>query len=210
MHAIDYAHEDFVEAVRVTTGGHGVDVVLDMVGGDYIERDLAAAPPTAASCRSPSSRAPRPRSISCGDAAAADAHRLDAPRAAPRPRRASPAIQQRIWPLVEAGKLKPVITDLSAHEAAEAHRLMERRTISARSCWWRNRALRDGLRPSSGYGRRPCRPLSTMRPEFPPRQGNPQLPNAHHPLYRGHSPSFDFGFALSPKGRKTRPHKLEV
>ena len=35
--------EDFVEAVREATGGHGADVILDMVGGDYIERDLKAA-----------------------------------------------------------------------------------------------------------------------------------------------------------------------
>ena len=43
MRAINYHEEDFVEAVRETTGGHGADVILDMVGGDYIERDLKAA-----------------------------------------------------------------------------------------------------------------------------------------------------------------------
>jgi NADPH2:quinone reductase len=41
--AIDYHREDFVEAVHETTGGKGVDVILDMVAGDYVARDIAAA-----------------------------------------------------------------------------------------------------------------------------------------------------------------------
>lgn len=41
--AIDYNAEDFVSAVKETTGGHGVDLVLDMVGGDYVERNWRAA-----------------------------------------------------------------------------------------------------------------------------------------------------------------------
>ena len=43
VRAIDYRTEDFVEAVRESTSGHGADVILDMVGGDYIERNLRAA-----------------------------------------------------------------------------------------------------------------------------------------------------------------------
>src|SRR3954452_9058731 len=39
-HAIDYKAEDFVDAVRRLTGGRGVDIVLDMVGGDYVPRNL--------------------------------------------------------------------------------------------------------------------------------------------------------------------------
>jgi len=38
--AVDYKTEDFVEAVKAETGGRGVDVILDMVGGDYIERNI--------------------------------------------------------------------------------------------------------------------------------------------------------------------------
>jgi NADPH2:quinone reductase len=38
--AIDYTAEDFVEAVKEETGGRGVDVILDMVGGDYVERNI--------------------------------------------------------------------------------------------------------------------------------------------------------------------------
>lgn len=38
--AVDYKTEDFVEAVKAETGGRGVDVILDMVGGDYVERNI--------------------------------------------------------------------------------------------------------------------------------------------------------------------------
>ena len=43
--AINYRKEDFVEAVKSETGGKGVDVILDMVGGDYIQRNIEAAAP---------------------------------------------------------------------------------------------------------------------------------------------------------------------
>ncbi len=43
VRAINYREEDFVDVVREVTGGHGADVILDMVGGDYIERNLKAA-----------------------------------------------------------------------------------------------------------------------------------------------------------------------
>ena len=41
--AINYRTEDFVAAVKAATGGRGVDVILDMVGGDYIGRNYEAA-----------------------------------------------------------------------------------------------------------------------------------------------------------------------
>jgi NADPH2:quinone reductase len=41
--AVDYRTEDFVEAVKVATAGRGVDVILDMVGGDYIEKNIKCA-----------------------------------------------------------------------------------------------------------------------------------------------------------------------
>jgi NADPH:quinone reductase-like Zn-dependent oxidoreductase len=40
-HAINYGTQDFVEEVKSITGGRGVDVVLDMIGGDYVPRNLA-------------------------------------------------------------------------------------------------------------------------------------------------------------------------
>ncbi len=43
--AINYRREDFVAVVKAETGGKGVDVILDMVGGDYVQRNIAAASP---------------------------------------------------------------------------------------------------------------------------------------------------------------------
>jgi len=40
VRAVDYKTEDFVEAVKAETGGRGVDVILDMIGGDYVERNI--------------------------------------------------------------------------------------------------------------------------------------------------------------------------
>jgi putative PIG3 family NAD(P)H quinone oxidoreductase len=42
-HAVNYNEQDFVEAVKAATGGKGIDVILDMVGGDYIQRNMSAA-----------------------------------------------------------------------------------------------------------------------------------------------------------------------
>lgn len=44
-HAINYRDQDFVAIVKAETGGKGVDVILDMVGGDYVQRNIAAAAP---------------------------------------------------------------------------------------------------------------------------------------------------------------------
>jgi NADPH2:quinone reductase len=43
--AVNYREEDFVDVVKAETGGKGVDVILDMVGGDYVQRNIAAAAP---------------------------------------------------------------------------------------------------------------------------------------------------------------------
>jgi NADPH:quinone reductase-like Zn-dependent oxidoreductase len=75
--AINYREEDFVEAVLAATDKRGADVILDMVGGDYVARNLKAAAATAASSALPSSRAPRSRSTSAAHVEAADPHRLD-------------------------------------------------------------------------------------------------------------------------------------
>ena len=63
--AIDYRNEDFVAVVRAETGGRGVDVILDMVGGAYVERNLRRSRSRAGWCRSPGSRARRSRRTSC-------------------------------------------------------------------------------------------------------------------------------------------------
>ena len=128
VRAINYHEEDFVEAVRETTGGHGADVILDMVGGDYIERDLKAA-------------ALEGRIVQIaflkGAKVEIDLMRLMLRRltltgstlrvqSADAKQRMARAIEERIWPLVAEGKLKPVIDfDLQARRrlrSAPPHR----------------------------------------------------------------------------------------
>jgi NADPH2:quinone reductase len=126
--AINYRKEDFVEVVRSLTGGQGVDVILDMVGGDYVARELASL------------REDGRLSIIAllgGSKAQIDLNqvlrrRLTITASTLRPRTVefktaiATALRTKVWPLIEAGKFKPVIFRTFPLElAAEAHALME-------------------------------------------------------------------------------------
>jgi len=125
---IDYKQEDFVEVVRELTGGRGVDVVLDLVGGDYLARDVEAVAPGG-----------RVMVIATqgGTSATIDVGRLMAKRARiwgttlrARPleeRRAIMAeVREHVWPLVAAGTVRPVLDSVYPLEfAATAHARME-------------------------------------------------------------------------------------
>ncbi len=122
--AINYHGEDFVEAVRETTQGHGADVILDMVGGDYIERNLKSA-------------ALEGRIVQIaflkGSKVELDLMRLMMRRltltgstlraqSTEAKARMARAIEELIWPLIEAGKVKPVIdSTFPLNDAASAH-----------------------------------------------------------------------------------------
>ncbi|SPE41718.1 PIG3 family NAD(P)H quinone oxidoreductase [Candidatus Sulfopaludibacter sp. SbA3] len=126
--AINYRTEDFVERVRAFTAGRGVDVILDMVAGDYVPRELDAL-----------AEGGRVVVIATlgGSAATLDVARLLRRRLTvtgstlrPRPVAFKAALAQRlqevVWPLIEAGKVRPVIHSVfPAAEAAQAHALME-------------------------------------------------------------------------------------
>ena len=125
---VNYREEDFVEACKDATGGKGVDVIIDMVAGDYTNRNIEAAAvegryviiaglrgfSAEVSIRSimlkrlvvtGSTLRPRPVGFKAGIAA---------------------GLKQQVWPLLESGKIKPVIhTVLPLSEASEGHRLME-------------------------------------------------------------------------------------
>lgn len=124
--AIDYDKEDFVEVVRETFGG--ADVILDIVGGPYIARNIKAAKPDA-------------RIVQLAFALGADVQinlmpvmlkRLHYTGSTLRSRpdaykaRVARELEEKVWPLFGAGKLKPVVnTTLPLADAAKAHRLME-------------------------------------------------------------------------------------
>jgi NADPH2:quinone reductase len=126
--AINYKTEDFVERVRALTGGRGVDVILDMVAGDYVPRELDVL-----------AEGGRVALIATlgGSAATLDMGKVIRRRLTvtgstlrPRPVAFKAAIARRlhevVWPLIEAGKIRPVVHAVfPAAEAAQAHALME-------------------------------------------------------------------------------------
>lgn len=127
-HAINYAAEDFVEAVKAATGGAGVELVLDMVGGDYVPRNLA--------CLKEDGRhvtiAVQRGATAEINIAALMMRRLMMTGSTLRARPVSFKSQvaeellAHVWPLVAEGKLRPVMDQsFPLAQAAAAHARME-------------------------------------------------------------------------------------
>ena len=127
--AINYRKEDFVAVLKDLTGGRGVDLVLDIVGGEYVARNIAVL-------------AVDGRLVQIGlmgGAASATVdmgvilqRRLTLTGSTLRPRTVeekgaiAAALRREIWPLLEEGRVKPVVyRTFELAEAAAAHRLME-------------------------------------------------------------------------------------
>ena len=126
--AINYREEDFAEVVEALTGGEGVDVILDMVGGDYIARNIASLRtegrlvfiaflggskadfdflPMMMKRITIMGSTLRPRSVEEKGAIAAD-------------------LAREVWPLLDAGRIAPLIdSTFPLARAAEAHARME-------------------------------------------------------------------------------------
>jgi NADPH:quinone reductase len=127
-HAINYKTQDFVAEVKRITGGRGVDVVLDMVAGDYLPREVQ--------CMADDGRI-AVIAVQGGTQAALDVGALLRKRLAIigstlRPRSIAyktviaRELREQVWPLIEAGTVKPVIHSVfPAWQAAQAHALME-------------------------------------------------------------------------------------
>lgn len=128
---INYRTEDFVAVVKELTDGRGVDVILDMVGGDYLPREI--------DCLADDGRIGL-IAVQGGSKATLDLGQVLRRRLSvsgstlrPRPVAFKAAIAQHlrttVWPLIEAGKIKPVIYQTFPLEKAnEAHALMEAST----------------------------------------------------------------------------------
>jgi len=129
--AIDYRTEDFVPIVREATGGRGVDVILDMVGAAYLPRNIEAL--------ADGGRLVLIATMS-GSRAEVDlrllmSRRLVLTGSTLRPRSVAEkaaiarALEERVWPLLEARTVAPVIhARFPLAQAAEAHRVMEAST----------------------------------------------------------------------------------
>ena len=126
--AFNYKTEDWVADVRAATGGKGVNVILDMVGGDYVPRELKCLAEEGRLVFIAYLRGPRTEL----DIDAVMRRRLTITGSTLRPRSAefkahlARHLREKIWPLIEAGRIKPQIyRTFPLAEAAEAHRLME-------------------------------------------------------------------------------------
>ena len=127
-HAINYRTRDFGAEVTRLTDGRGVDVVLDMVAGDYLAREIA--------CLAEDGRLAL-IATQGGNAAQVDAgmvlrKRLTLTGSTLRPRSVAyksalaQDLRAEVWPLIAAGRIKPVIHQVfPAAQAAQAHALME-------------------------------------------------------------------------------------
>ena len=127
-HAINYKTEDFVEVVKAATGGRGVDVILDMVGGDYIPRDIKALAEDGRLSFIAFLGGPKAEV----NFAAVMMKRLTITgstlRARPVAVKAQLAaeLKEKVWPLLDAGEVAPVMAAaFPLAEAAKAHALME-------------------------------------------------------------------------------------
>ena len=126
--AINYRKEDFVAVVKEATGDKGVDLILDMVGGDYIGRNLEALAVEG-----------RLVQIALMTGARAEVNFLPImvkrltvtgstlrPRSVAQKAEIAAELREKAWPLIEAGKVKPLIhKTFPLAEAAAAHTLME-------------------------------------------------------------------------------------
>lgn len=126
--AINYREQDFVAEVRRLTGKRGVDVVLDMVGGDYVPRNIACM-----------AEGGRHVSIAVQGGVQATVNLFDIMRkrlvltgATLRPRPAAfkaalaTSLRELVWPLLDDGTIKPVIfRRFALEDAAAAHQCME-------------------------------------------------------------------------------------
>ncbi|HJU32583.1 MAG TPA: NAD(P)H-quinone oxidoreductase [Hyphomicrobiaceae bacterium] len=126
--AVNYKTEDFVSVAREATGGKGVDVILDMVAGDYTERNIVAA-------------AEEGRIVQIAVLGGADVKiniarvmtkrlTLTGSTLRPRTREAKAgfarALESKVWPLLAAGKVKVVLdSTFPLAKAADAHRRLE-------------------------------------------------------------------------------------
>jgi NADPH2:quinone reductase len=126
--AIDHRTEDFVAVVKEATGRRGVDVILDMVGGDYLQRNISALAPDGRLVQIAFLKGSKAEL----DLMPVMLKRLTVTgstlRARPVADKAAIAstLKAKVWPLLDAGRLRPVIhTTLPLAEAAQAHRLME-------------------------------------------------------------------------------------
>ena len=124
--AINYKTTDFVPVVKEITGGHGADVILDMVGGPYVERNHQCAAMDG-----------RVTQIAMMQGSKVDLRFMSQrrirhmgstlrPRTVPQKGAIAAALREKVWPLIEAGQIRPVMDSTFAlADASKAHERLE-------------------------------------------------------------------------------------
>src|SRR4029079_3877897 len=126
--AFNYREVDFVAATKEATGGRGVDVVLDIVGGDYFQRNLEVLAMDGrliliGQLRGPQSQIHSVPIVSKRLAITASTLRA---RSVAEKAAIARAVHQNVWPLIESGAVRvPVHATFPLHAAAQAHSVME-------------------------------------------------------------------------------------
>lgn len=126
--AFNYRNEDFAEAIARETEGRGVDVILDMVGGDYINRNIRSLAVEGRLVQIAFLKGPKTeinflpvmlkRLVLTGSTLRA--------REIPFKTAIAKSLREKVWPLIEAGKVKPVIdSTFPIEQAADAHRRID-------------------------------------------------------------------------------------
>jgi len=124
---INYREDDFVEELLAATGGHGADVILDIIGAGYLARNIAALAPDGRIANIGMQQGRRAE-LDFGALMAKRGTVMSTTlRARPAEQKASivAAVAAEVWPLVDAGTIRPVIhCELPMAQAGEAHRIM--------------------------------------------------------------------------------------
>ena len=127
--AIDYRNEDFVERVAALTGRRGVDVVLDMIAGDYVARNLKCLAVEGRLVIIAVQHGPKVERL---DVLPIMLRRLTVTGSTLRPRTVEQkatiarSLRTKVWPLIRAGAIRPVVhARFPLADAAGAHRMME-------------------------------------------------------------------------------------
>jgi NADPH:quinone reductase len=127
--AIEYRTEDFVAAALKATDGKGVDLILDMVGGSYVERNLKSLAMDGRLVQIAMLTGNRPEI----DLGRLMRHRLTITGSTLRPRTIAEkaaiaaALREHVWPLLKSGRVRPIIYKTFAlQDVQEAHRELER------------------------------------------------------------------------------------
>jgi len=126
--AVNYRVDDFVHAALNATDGHGVDVVLDMVGGDYTARNLKALGRGGRLVNIAFLQGPKV-TVSLIDVMAKELTLTGSflrPQTTLQKARIADDLRTNVWPLIEAGRLAPVMDQVfDLGDAAGAHTRME-------------------------------------------------------------------------------------